>query len=72
MSAEVTSSEKEHDQPKSARSLRIALFVAVFVAFSVSGGFVLARQRLIASRLECSRGRSDFKFPDIAVCFATI
>ena len=48
MSAEVTSSEKEHDQPKSARSLRIALFVAVFVAFSVSGGFVLARQRLIA------------------------
>jgi len=48
MSAEVTSSEKEQDQPKSARSLRIALFVAVFVAFSVSGGFVLARQRLIA------------------------
>ena len=48
MSAEVTSSEEKSNQPRSARSLRIALFVAVFVAFSVSGGFVLARQRLIA------------------------
>jgi multidrug efflux pump subunit AcrA (membrane-fusion protein) len=42
----VTSSE-ESNKTKSGRLLMIALFAAVIVAFTVSGGFVLAKQQLI-------------------------
>jgi RND family efflux transporter MFP subunit len=41
------SSQENRDKPKSGRLLMIALFVAVIVAFTVSGGFVLAKQQLI-------------------------
>src|SRR5258708_26213013 len=47
MSADVVSSEENHNQRRSARMLAIVLFAAVFFAFSISGGFVLAKQRLI-------------------------
>jgi membrane fusion protein, multidrug efflux system len=43
----VKSSQENRNQPKSSRLLMIALFAAVIVAFIVSGGFVLAKQRLI-------------------------
>jgi membrane fusion protein (multidrug efflux system) len=36
--------EEKRNQRRSGRVLAVALFAAVFVAFSVSGGFVLARQ----------------------------
>jgi membrane fusion protein, multidrug efflux system len=39
--------EEKGKSPKSGRSLMIALFAAVIVAFTVSGGFVLAKQQLI-------------------------
>jgi multidrug efflux pump subunit AcrA (membrane-fusion protein) len=42
-----TPSQDNRNQRRSGRLLAIALFAAVFVAFSVSGGFVLARQQLI-------------------------
>src|SRR5580700_4401174 len=38
---------EKKDQPKTGRGLRIVLFAAVFIAFIVSGGFVLARQELL-------------------------
>ncbi len=41
------SSEQSGNQRKSGRLFAVALFAGVFVAFSVSGGFVLARQQLI-------------------------
>lgn len=47
MNTNVTSSEENRNQRRSGRSLSIALSAAVFLAFSVSGGFVLARQQLI-------------------------
>jgi multidrug efflux pump subunit AcrA (membrane-fusion protein) len=47
MSATITPSEENRNQRKPGRLLMIALFAAVFVAFIVSGGFVLARQQLI-------------------------
>ena len=47
MSATTTPSEENRNQRKPGRLLMIALFAAVFVAFTVSGGFVLARQQLI-------------------------
>jgi membrane fusion protein (multidrug efflux system) len=40
--------EEKRNQRRSGRLLRVALFAAVFVAFIVSGGFVLARQNLLA------------------------
>jgi len=43
----VRSSEQSGSQRRSGRLLAVALFGAVFVAFSVSGGFVLARQQLL-------------------------
>ena len=48
MSTNAMPSEENRIQRKPGRLLVIALFAAVFVAFSVSGGFVLARQQLIA------------------------
>jgi len=39
--------EEKRNQRRSGRLLAVALFAAVFVAFSVSGGFVLARQNLL-------------------------
>ena len=39
--------EENRDQRKPGRWLMIALFAAVFIAFIVSGGFVLARQQLL-------------------------
>jgi membrane fusion protein, multidrug efflux system len=39
--------EANRNQSRSGRWLRIVLFAAVFVAFSASGGFVLARQELL-------------------------
>ena len=39
--------EEKRNQRGSGRLLTFALFAAVFVAFSVSGGFVLARQNLL-------------------------
>jgi multidrug efflux pump subunit AcrA (membrane-fusion protein) len=47
MNTNATSSEENRNQRKSSRVLTIALFAAVFLAFSVSGGFVLARQELL-------------------------
>ena len=47
MSTTVTPSEENRNQRKPGRLLMIALFAAVFVAFTVSGGFVLAKQQLI-------------------------
>jgi len=47
MSSTVTPSEENRNQRRSGRSLSIALFAAVFFAFSISGGLVLARQQLI-------------------------
>ncbi|HWJ40834.1 MAG TPA: efflux RND transporter periplasmic adaptor subunit [Candidatus Limnocylindrales bacterium] len=47
MSSTTTPSEENRNQRKPGRLLMIALFAAVFVAFTVSGGFVLARQQLI-------------------------
>ncbi len=41
------SSQESGDKPKSGRLLMIALLGAVIVAFTVSGGFVLAKQQLI-------------------------
>jgi membrane fusion protein, multidrug efflux system len=41
------SSQENRDKPKSGRLLMIALLAAVIVAFTVSGGFVLAKQQLI-------------------------
>lgn len=41
------SSQENGNQRRSGRGLTVALFAAVFVAFSISGGFVLARQQLI-------------------------
>ena len=38
---------EQKDQRKTGRGLRIVLFAAVFIAFIVSGGFVLARQELL-------------------------
>ena len=38
---------EQKDQRKTGRRLRIVLFAAVFIAFIVSGGFVLARQELL-------------------------
>jgi membrane fusion protein (multidrug efflux system) len=43
----VTSTEENRNQRWSSRLLPIALSAAVFFVFSISGGFVLARQRLI-------------------------
>jgi membrane fusion protein (multidrug efflux system) len=43
----VAPSEANRNPRRSGRRLAIALFAAVFIAFSVSGGFVLARQDLI-------------------------
>ncbi|MGA9721922.1 MAG: efflux RND transporter periplasmic adaptor subunit [Candidatus Binatus sp.] len=40
-------SSESSSQRRSGRTLAVALFAAVFVAFSVSGGFVLARQQLL-------------------------
>jgi membrane fusion protein (multidrug efflux system) len=47
MSTNAMPSEENRNQRKFGRLLVIALFAAVFLAFSVSGGFVLARQQLI-------------------------
>src|SRR5712692_10040870 len=47
MSSTVTPSEENRNQRRSGRSFSIALFAAVFFAFSISGGLVLARQQLI-------------------------
>jgi membrane fusion protein (multidrug efflux system) len=41
------SSEEHSDQRRSARLLAIVLFAAVFLAISISGGFVFARQQLL-------------------------
>ncbi len=41
------SSEENRNKPKSGRLLMISLFAAVIVAFTVSGGFVLAKQQLL-------------------------
>ena len=41
------SSEQSGNQRRPGRLFAVALFAAVFVAFSVSGGFVLARQQLL-------------------------
>jgi membrane fusion protein (multidrug efflux system) len=41
------SSEEHNDQRRSGRLLAIALFAAVFLAISISGGFVFARQQLL-------------------------
>jgi multidrug efflux pump subunit AcrA (membrane-fusion protein) len=46
----VRSSEQSGSQRRSGRTLAVALFAAVFVAFSVSGGFVLARQQLLQNQ----------------------
>jgi multidrug efflux pump subunit AcrA (membrane-fusion protein) len=43
----VKTPEENRDKTKSGRSLMIALFAAVIVAFIVSGGFVLAKQQLL-------------------------
>jgi membrane fusion protein, multidrug efflux system len=43
----VRSSEESGNQRKPGRLLAVALFGAVFVAFIVSGGFVLAKQQLL-------------------------
>lgn len=43
----MTPSEQNRNKSKSGRLLMIALFAAVIVAFTVSGGFVLAKQQLI-------------------------
>jgi multidrug efflux pump subunit AcrA (membrane-fusion protein) len=43
----VRSSQESGNERKPGRLLAVALFGAVFVAFTVSGGFVLARQQLI-------------------------
>jgi RND family efflux transporter MFP subunit len=50
MSTNTEPSEENRNQRKSSRALTIALFVAVFLAFSVSGGFVLARQQLLKNQ----------------------
>jgi len=47
MSATATPSEENRNQRKPGRLLIVALFAAVIVAFTVSGGFVLAKQQLI-------------------------
>ncbi len=47
MSSIVMPPQEIHNQSRSGRLLGIVLFAAVFIAFSVSGGFVLARQQLI-------------------------
>jgi RND family efflux transporter MFP subunit len=47
MSTNTEPSEENRNQRKSSRVLTIVLFAAVFLAFSVSGGFVLARQELL-------------------------
>jgi membrane fusion protein, multidrug efflux system len=47
MSAPINQSGENHNQHGSTRWLAVILFIAVFFAFSISGGFVLARQRLI-------------------------
>jgi membrane fusion protein, multidrug efflux system len=41
------SSQENRDKPKSGRLLMFGLLAAVIVAFTVSGGFVLAKQQLI-------------------------
>ena len=41
------SSEENRNQRRPGRLLVVGLFAAVFIAFSVSGGFVLARQQLL-------------------------
>src|SRR5579862_2051338 len=41
------SSEEHNDQRRSGRLLAITLFAAVFLAVSISGGFVFARQQLL-------------------------
>ncbi len=48
MSTNAMPAEENRNQRKPGRLLVIGLFAAVFVAFSVSGGFVLARQQLLA------------------------
>ncbi len=47
MSSTDTQAEENHNQRRPGRLLMIALFAAVIIAFTVSGGLVLARQQLI-------------------------